>query len=299
MDEVRHLLSFEFVRHALAAGLLASVLCGVVGTFVVVKRLVFISGGISHAAFGGLGLCYFLGVDYRIGAGAVAVASALALSGSGKGRGRSHDAVIGVLWSVGMAVGIVFLHLTPGYAPNLQTYLFGNILTVTARDVWLTCGLVVALLALLALFWKELVAVAFDEAFAAVQGVPVRLALAGLMVAIALAVVFLIQLVGALLVIALLTIPPALALRLVDGFFAVMVTATVAGALMTLGGLAVSYAFDLPSGPAIVLLGAAMLLLAEGRQRLQRRLAQRSEPAGETFPRAPRTTRADRDRPLS
>ena len=276
MHELQNLLSFEFVRHALAAGLLASILCGVVGTFVVVKRLVFISGGISHAAFGGLGLCHFLGVDYRLGAGAVAVGSALALSGTGRGRGRSHDAVIGILWAVGMAVGIVFLHLTPGYAPNLQTYLFGNILTVTARDVWLTFGLVAALLALLALFWKELVAVAFDEAFAAVQGVPVRLALGGLMVAIALAVVFLIQLVGALLVIALLTIPPAIALRLVDGFFAVMVAATVAGALMTVGGLAVSYAFDLPSGPAIVLLGAVLLLLAEGRQRLRRRLARSS-----------------------
>jgi len=262
------LLAFDFVRHALYAGLLASVLCGVVGTFVVVKRLVFISGGISHAAFGGLGICYFFGVDYRWGASAVAVGSALALAGAGRDRGRSHDTTIGILWAVGMAVGIVFLYLTPGYAPNLQTYLFGNILTVTAQDVRLTFGLVVVLLALLALFWKELVAVAFDEAFAAVQGVPVRLVLAGLMVAIALAVVFLIQLVGTLLVIALLTIPPALALRLANGFFAVMATATVAGALMTLGGLAVSYSFDLPSGPAVVLLGAALLLLVDGWQRI-------------------------------
>jgi zinc transport system permease protein len=276
MHQIAYLLSFDFIRHALVAGLLASVLCGVVGTFVVVKRLVFLSGGISHAAFGGLGLCYYLGVDYRWGAGAVAVTSALALAGAGRGRGRSHDATIGILWAVGMAVGIVFLHLTPGYAPNLQTYLFGNILTVTAQDVRLTLGLVVVILTLLALLWKELVAVAFDEAFAAVQGVPVRLLFSGLLVAIALAVVFLIQLVGTLLVIALLTIPPALALRLVHGFFAVMVTATLAGALMTLGGLVVSYRFDLPSGPAIVLLGAAMLLLAEGWQRLERRLAPRS-----------------------
>ena len=272
MDALSHLLSFDFVRHALLAGLLASVLCGIVGTFVVVKRLVFISGGISHAAFGGLGLCYYLGVDYRWGASAVAVGSALALAGAGRDRGRSHDATIGILWAVGMAVGIVFLHLTPGYAPNLQTYLFGNILAVTAQDVRLTFALVVVLLALLALFWKELVAVAFDEAFAAVQGVPVRLALAGLMVAIALAVVFLIQLVGTLLVIALLTIPPALALRLANGFLAVMVTATFSGALMTLGGLVLSYSFDLPSGPAVVLLGAAMLLLVDGWQRIARRL---------------------------
>ncbi|HEV8631716.1 MAG TPA: metal ABC transporter permease [Thermoanaerobaculia bacterium] len=273
MHDLAYLLSFDFVRLALVAGLLASLLCGIVGTFVVVKRLVFISGGISHAAFGGLGLCYFLGVDYRWGAGAVAVGSALALAGSGRTRGRSHDAVIGILWAVGMAVGIVFLHLTPGYAPNLQTYLFGNILTVTVQDVRLTAGLVLVLVVLVALFWKELVAVAFDEGFAAVQGVPVRLVLTALMVAIALAVVVLIQLVGILLVIALLTIPPALALRLVDGFFGVMVTATFAGAAMTLGGLALSYRFDLPSGPAIVLLGATLLLLAD----LWRRAAPRRE----------------------
>jgi zinc transport system permease protein len=272
MDALAHLFAFDFIRHALFAGLLASVLCGVVGTFVVVKRLVFISGGISHAAFGGLGICYFLGVDDRWGAAAVAIGMALLLARGGTGRGRSHDAVIGILWAVGMAVGIIFLHLTPGYAPNLMTYLFGNILTVSATDVRLTLALVVVLLVLLALFWKELVAVAFDEAFAAVQGVPVRLALAGLMVAIALAVVFLIQLVGTLLVIALLTIPPALALRLANGFFAVMVTATVASALMTLGGLAISYSFDLPSGPAVVLLGAALLLLVDGWQRIAPRL---------------------------
>ncbi len=273
MDALAHLLAFDFIRHALFAGLLASVLCGVVGTFVVVKRLVFISGGVSHAAFGGLGICHYFGVDYRWGAGAVAIASALSLAGAGHGRGRSQDATIGVLWAVGMAVGIVFLHLTPGYAPDLQTYLFGNILTVTAADVRLTFALVVVVVALLALFWKELVAVAFDEAFAAVQGVPVKLVLSALMVAVALTVVFLMQLVGALLVIALLTIPPALALRLVNGFLAVMVTATVAGAAMTVGGLAVSYAFDLPSGPAIVLLGAALLLLADGWRRFARRLA--------------------------
>jgi zinc transport system permease protein len=265
------LLGLDFVRHALLAALLASVLCGVVGTFVVVKRLVFVSGGISHAAFGGLGLCHYLGVDFRWGAGAAAVACALALSRSGQGRGRSHDTVIGILWAVGMALGIVFLHATPGYAPNLMTYLFGNVLTVGGRDVALTAALVALMLVALGLFWKELVAVAFDEGFAAVQGVRVRLVVTLLMVAVALAVVFLLQLVGSILVIALLTIPPALALRLVDGFGAVMATAVAAAGMMSLSGLVLSYAYDLPSGPAIVLVGAAMLLLVIAGERLQRR----------------------------
>ena len=268
MDSLRALLALDFVRHALAAGLLAAALCGIVGTFVVVKRLVFLTGGVSHAAFGGLGICYFLGADYRWGAAAAAVGSALALSRAGAGRGRSHDATIGTLWAVGMAVGVVFLHLTPGYAPNLMTYLFGNILTVSAQDVALTSALVAVLVLLLALYWKELVAVAFDEAFAAVQGVPVRRVVTLLLVAVALAVVFLIQLVGSLLAIALLTIPATIALRVVKGFGAVMATASAMAAAMTLGGLALSYAFDLPSGPAIVLLGTAMLLLASpGRRR--------------------------------
>ena len=280
MDSLRELLALDFVRHALAAGLLAAALCGIVGTFVVVKRLVFLTGGVSHAAFGGLGICYFLGIDYRWGAAAAAVGSALALAGAGRGRGRSQDAVIGTLWAVGMAVGVVFLHLTPGYAPNLMTYLFGNILTVGRADVLLTAALVAVLLLLLALFWKELVAVAFDEAFAAVQGVPVRRVLTLLLVAVALSVVFLIQLVGSLLAIALLTIPPTVALRLFHGFGAVMAAASAVAAAMTLGGLALSYAFDLPSGPAIVLLGAAMLLLAGTARRWTVRTRSSGTPRG-------------------
>jgi zinc transport system permease protein len=268
-------LSYEFVRNALYAGLLASVLCGVVGTFVVVKRLVFLGGGISHAAFGGLGICYHYGLEPRFGAAAVAVVSALALgAGGGPGgeRARSSDSLIGVLWAVGMALGIVFIHRTPGYAPNLMTYLFGNILTVRRSDVLLTAGLVAAVLVLLALFFKELVAVAFDEEFAAVQGVPVGAVRVLLLVVTALSVVFLIQLVGIILVMALLTIPPIVSLMLVRSFGAVMLLSTLLGAVMTVGGLILSYLVDVPSGPAIVLLGATMLaLVALGRRLLRTR----------------------------
>lgn len=265
-------LSYEFVRNALWAGLLASVLCGVVGSFVVVKRLVFLGGGISHAAFGGLGICYYYGLEPRLGAAAVAVVSALVLGTRGGERSRSADAVIGVLWAVGMALGIVFIHRTPGYAPSLMTYLFGNILTVRRSDVLLTLGLVTVVLVLLALFFKELVAVAFDEEFAAVQGVPVDAVRILLLVVTALSVVFLIQLVGIILVMALLTIPPIVSLMLVRSIGAVMLLSTAVGALMTVGGLVLSYLVDVPSGPAIVLLGAAMLIVVDlGRRLLARR----------------------------
>lgn len=271
MSDLLELLEQDFIRHGVYAGLLASVLCGVVGTFVVVKRLVFISGGISHAAFGGLGICYYLGLDHRIGATAVAILTAVLLGGGWRHRGtglpgrssqdKSQDALIGILWAAGMAVGIVFIDKTPGYAPNLVTYLFGNILAVDRTDLLLTSGLVVVVLAVLALYFKELVAVAFDEEFAAVQGVPVGAVMTLLMILIALSVVFLIQVVGIILVIALLTIPPVISLMFVRSFAAVLLLSTLFGCVITLGGLGISYGFDLPSGSAIVLLGTSLVPL--------------------------------------
>jgi zinc transport system permease protein len=265
-------LSYDFVRQALAAGLLASVLCGIVGTLVVVKRLVFLGAGISHASFGGLGLCYFLGVEPLLGAAAVAVGAALVLgrgaAPGNEGAARSRDALIGILWAVGMALGVVFVHLTPGYAPNLMTYLFGNVLTVGGRDVAAAAALVVVVVAAFGLFYKETVGVAFDEEFAAVQGVPVRLATTAILLVTALSVVFLIQLVGIILVMALLTIPPVVALMLFRRFLAVVAASTALGAAMTVGGFALSYATDLPSGPAMVLLGTAVLLVVASLRRL-------------------------------
>lgn len=266
MSTALDLLAYDFLRNAVLAGLLAAALCGVVGTFVVVKRLVFLAGGVAHAAFGGLGICFFLGADPRIGAAGAAVVSALALANPG-GPGRSHDARIGILWAVGMALGVVFIAEVPGYAPNLMAYLFGDILTVRSSDVLLTLGITLVVSGLLAAYFKEAVALAFDEEFAAVQGVPVRTARILLMLLTALSVVFLLQLVGIVLVIALLTIPPVIALRFARSFGAVVALATAIGVAMTQGGLALSYLYDLPSGPAIVLLGAAGLAVVDLAQR--------------------------------
>ncbi|MEO8505783.1 MAG: metal ABC transporter permease, partial [Acidobacteriota bacterium] len=203
-----HALEFEFVRRALLAGLAASILCGTLGVFVVSKRISFLGDGIAHAAFGGLGLCYFLGIDPRIGAIAVAVACALVLGLVGNERLRGHDALIGVLYAGGMAAGILFLHKAPGYAPNLSAYLFGNLLLVTRTDLWLTLAMTAFTLLVLGVLRRPIVAAAFDEVFAFVQGVPVRGLFTLLLVLIALAVVVLIQVAGVVLVVALLTIPP-------------------------------------------------------------------------------------------
>ncbi|MEM8959856.1 MAG: metal ABC transporter permease [Acidobacteriota bacterium] len=260
------ILGLGLIQNALLAGMLASILCGVIGTVVVAKRLVFISGGVSHAAFGGLGIAYWAGWDPRLGAAVAAVAAALLLGR--ETRARPHDAAIGILWAVGMAIGIVFIHRTPGYAPDLTTYLFGNILTVSRGDLMLTTLVAAIVLLTLVLLRKEIVAVAFDDAFATVQGVGVRWVSALLMVLIALSVVVLIQVVGIILVIALLTIPAVISRILVVGFDALVIVATVVGLVISLGGLAVSYQLDLPSGPTIVLLGAFLLACVEIGRRI-------------------------------
>lgn len=277
MTELATLLELDFFRHALTAAALASVLAGVVGTFVVLKRLVAISGGIAHAAFGGLGIAWWAGVEPRLGAIAVAALSAVGLGFLEGERARRQDAAIGVLWAVGMAVGLVFLHWTPGYAPNLLGYLFGNILLVTPADLVLAGMADLLLLALLALFGRELVAVAFDEEEARLQGLPVRLYSIVLLLLVALSVVVLLQLVGIVLVIALVTVPPLVAQRLVRSLAATMVVSVGVALLVSVGGLLAAYRLDLPSGPVMVLLGAALL---GGVQLMPRRSARRPGETG-------------------
>ena len=202
-------LQYEFMRNALIAGLLASVACGIVGVYVVVKRIVFISGGIAHASFGGIGLGYFLGINPVLGALVFAVASALGMGAVIKRTKLPEDTAIGILWAMGMALGIIFIGLTPGYAPDLFSYLFGNILTVPFSDLILMLVLDAVIVSMAIALHKEFLALSFDEEFGTVVGVPVEALYLLLLCMIALTVVVLIRVVGSILVIALLTIPAA------------------------------------------------------------------------------------------
>jgi len=267
-------LQFDFMRYALLAGVLASIACGIVGTFIIVKRLVFVSGGISHAAFGGLGMCYFLGWPPLFGAFLMAALVAFVLGRERFDSNQSNDAAIGVLWSVGMALGIVFIAKTPGYAPNLMSYLFGDILTVTLSDVVAIAVLDGVLLLVLALLYKELLAISFDSTFAQVQQIPVRFLQTLLLLLVGATVVVLIQVVGIVLVLALLSIPTLVSLRFTHRFARVIVLSMFVSLVLVLVGFATSFYFDLPTGPSIVLCGALMLGIAEvvdrGRVRLRR-----------------------------
>jgi len=263
-------LQYEFMRNAVYAGLLASVACGVIGSYVVVKRIVFISGGIAHASFGGIGLGYFVGISPMLGAMIFTVGSALSLGFVTRRTRLPEDTVIGVLWAMGMALGVVFIGLAPGYAPDLFSYLFGNILTVPGSDLVLMLVLDAIIVTVVAALYKEFLALAFDEEFGTVVGVPVQAMNLLLLTMIALTVVVLIRVVGIILVIALLTIPATLARQFTHDLRKIMVLAVLFGIAISFGGLWLSYEFDLASGATIVLLGGTVLLASLAVPRLRR-----------------------------
>jgi len=255
-------LQFGFMRSALLAGLLVSVACGIIGTFVVVKRIVFISGGIAHAAYGGIGLGYFLKLNPVLGAVAFSLAAALGMGAVQRKTRQRADTIIGVMWAIGMAVGILFVDLAPGYKADLMSYLFGSILAVPSSDLLIILALDLTIVALVVLFYKELLAVSFDETFAAVQNVPVDAIYLILMCMIGLTVVMLMRVVGLILVIALLTIPAAISSQFVKDMEKMMALASILGALFTTTGLWLSYFLNLTSGATIILVSGAAYLLS-------------------------------------
>ncbi|HOD85559.1 MAG TPA: metal ABC transporter permease [Methanoculleus sp.] len=257
-------LGFEFFRNALLAGVLASIACGIIGTYVVVRRMVSVSGGISHAAFGGVGLGYYLGIDPLLGAAVFTVATALGMGVLEIRARQQMDTIIGAVWAAGMALGILFVYLTPGFAPDLFSYLFGNILLVPQGDVLLMAVLVAIIVAIVGLFYLEFQAVTFDPDYARVMNLPVERLSLLLLVLVALTVVMLIRVVGIILVIALLTIPAAISRLYTGRVWSMMLLAIGLGALFTLIGIGLSYVLNVPSGATIILVSTAAYAAALG-----------------------------------
>lgn len=254
-------LSYEFMRNALMAGLLASISCGVIGTYVVIKRIVFISGGIAHTAYGGIGLGYFLGINPMLGALGFTVLSAIGMGTVSDRWGERSDTLIGVMWAAGMALGVIFVSLSPGYTTDLMSYLFGNILVVPDMDIWLMAFLNLLILLTVFALYEDFKAISFDEEFARTAGLNTRILNLSLLVLIALTIVVLIRAVGIILVIALLTIPAATAGRFTSSLKHMMGLAILLGMFFTSGGLFLSYIFDLPSGATIILLASVIFLI--------------------------------------
>lgn len=273
------LVEHEFLRNALLAGLLASVACGVVGTYVVVRRIALIAGGISHCVLGGIGAAYYLReaqgwpwLDPLYGAIVAALLAALVIGLVTRQVRERADTVIAAMWAVGMAAGVLFLAATPGYKQDLMSYLFGNILLVSRSDLWLIGALDAVILVLVVLFANPLMAICFDEEQARLRGVHTGAMHLLLLVLTALTVVLLVTVVGIVMVIALLTLPVAVAGHFTRRLGRMMLLSALISAAFTTTGLAVSYEPDLPAGATIIILaGAVYLLVMVGHRLLKRR----------------------------
>ncbi len=270
-------LDYAFFRQALAAGLLVSVACGIIGTYVVVKQIASISGSLSHAAFGGVGLGYLLGFDPMVGAAGFSLASSAGLVFAYRHVRGNLDTLLAMVWSIGMALGMFFISLTPGYAPDLMSYLFGSILFVPPEFLLFAGLLDVVILLLVVLLFKEFQAVTFDEEFAEVIGIKVGPVLQLLLAMTALTVVTLIRVVGVIMVIALLTFPAAIARHWSENLVRMMILSIILSAVCTTLGLFGSYwlssAFKLqiPTGPLIILIAAFLYLASTWVSKLVKR----------------------------
>jgi zinc transport system permease protein len=275
IEAVRH---HAFMQNALIAGCLAGIACGIIGSYVVVRKISYIAGGIAHCVLGGMGAALYLQKVYGwrsltpLHGAVVAALSAALIIGIVSLRARQReDTVIGAVWAIGMAAGVLFISRTPGYGVDLMSYLFGNILMVSPGDLRLIAALDLLVVVMGVVCYRPLLAVCFDEEFARVRGLNVEFYYLLLLCLTALTVVLLVTVVGIVLVIALLTLPAAVA-----GFFSrklwqMMALATLFSVIFTTMGLALSYGSDLPTGATTIILAGAVYLAASGAHWLVRR----------------------------
>ncbi len=246
------LLTYTFFNHALAAAILGSITCGIIGTYVVTRRLVFIAGGITHASFGGLGIGFFLGFNPLLGAGIFAALAATAVEAISTWKKIREDSAIAMAWSFGMAIGIIFIFLSPGYAPNLMSYLFGSILTVSHIDLLIMLGLAILVILVFYIFFNDIKFISFDEEFARSGGAPVKFIKYLLIILVALTSVLYIKVAGIILVLSLLTIPQNMAMLFSRKFKYIIILSIIFGMIGSLSGLFLSYFLDIPSGASII-----------------------------------------------
>lgn len=246
------LIDYSFLQHAFIACILASIGCGVIGTYVVVKRVGFLAGGIAHTVLAGMGIAYFMESSPLVGAVIAALVAAVSMSLIKLRWKQQEDILVAAFWSVGMAIGILFISRTPGYSVDLMSFLFGNILLVSKSDLMLMAILDIIIVGIVFLFYKQFMVAVFDEEFARLRGINIEIYYTVLMCMVALIVVLLIQIVGLILVIALLIFPAACAAQFFHSIFKMMLVATATCMLMTISGLTIAYQPDLPAGATII-----------------------------------------------
>lgn len=262
------LLKYDFFQNALVSTLLISISCGLVGTYIVAKRMVFISGGITHASFGGLGLAYYLGLSPMLGASVFSVLSAIGILFLSENKKLREDSLIGIFWSAGMAIGVLFIYLTPGYAPNLISYLFGNILTVTQDQIIMSVILCALIIFFFVRFYRPLFYIAFDKEYSKTHNVHVNIIDISITLIIALCIVLCLKLAGIILVISYLTIPQAIAGIFYKNFKQLLIASALISTTGSLIGLFVAAQLNIPTGATIVLCFLLIFLISYGIKHL-------------------------------
>ena len=243
---------YDFIIKGLLGAIFASITAGLAGTYVVSRRMVFLSGGITHSSFGGIGIGYFLGINPIVGAAVFGIMSALGVEYLSVKQKIREDSAIGILWAFGMAIGIIFIYLTPGYSPNLMSYLFGSILTVSNADI-IALGIMSAVLILyFGIFYRTILYISFDEVFARTYSSYVDVFKYITTSLIALTIVLNIRMAGVVLVISLLTIPPNIAMLFTRVYFRIVIWSIIAGFIGTATGYAISYYAGIPVGATII-----------------------------------------------
>jgi zinc transport system permease protein len=257
-------LQYDFMQHALIAGLLVSIICGIMGTLAIVNRIVFLSGGIAHAAYGGIGFSIFMGLPYLVGTIGFSIATAILMAVIALNNKERSDAIIGVIWASGMACGIVLVDLTPGYQVDLISYLFGSILTVSKTDLIVMGGVASVICIFVSLFYDSLLAISYDEEFAKVRGVSVKSLYFFMIILLAVTIVLVIQVVGLILVIALLTIPAYIMEKYSKSLFQMMTGAIVLGSLFSIVGLFLAFEFNISASASIILVASSAFFVNIG-----------------------------------
>ncbi|MBK7172969.1 MAG: metal ABC transporter permease [Bacteroidales bacterium] len=275
IDFFNGIFEYQFLRNAMLAALLASISCGIIGSYIVARRMVFISGGITHASFGGIGLGYFLGINPLIGAFVFSTLTALGIRVASRRSLIREDSAIGILWSLGMAIGIIFIFLTPGYAPNLMTYLFGSLLTVSTLDLYLMALLAVVTLIVFIFFYRIILFVSFDEEYARSHNAPVETVNYLLFILVSMAIVLHIRVAGIILVISFLTIPQSTANLFAKDLSRIIIYSIFISFMGSLAGLVASYYFNIPSGATIIFVFVLLFLLARTYKYFQNKIARK------------------------
>jgi len=259
---------YDFIVKGLLGALFASITAGLAGTYIVSRRMVFLSGGITHASFGGIGIGYFAGINPVIGAAIFGILSALGVEYLSTRQNIREDSAIGILWAFGMAIGIIFIYLTPGYTPDLMSYLFGSILTVSYTDIIALGVMSVLLILYFGIFYRTILYISFDEAFARTYSSYVDIFKYITTSLMALTIVLNIRMAGVVLVLSLLTIPPNIAILFTKTYYKIVLLSIGAGFVGTASGYAVSYFAGIPVGATIIFTLVVIWIIAKGFSRL-------------------------------